>query len=114
MVSTPERISEAPSPEGVIEVPETPESTPEMEEAGVTIVPPQVTAQVTDDDSGQPLIQTPATKTVTVQIPTDPAKLDDWAKGSPANALTWFATFWLRMIKKAMHFGWKIIKREGA
>lgn len=97
-----------PVPEGVQErVTEIP---PEVERAGGQRVPTQVTAQVTDD-KGQPLIQAPATQTVTVQIPASQSQLDDWSHGSPTSSLTWFATFWLRLIKKALHFGWKIIRR---
>lgn len=84
---------------------------PERIEKKEGVIPRQTqfTAQVTDD-SGKPLIQTPKTKVVTVQIPANQTQLDDWAKGSPTNALTWFAAFWLRMIKKAVHFGWKVVR----
>jgi hypothetical protein len=99
-------------PDGVKEIPDTPEIPPAIERGGVKTVPTQVTAQVTDD-SGQQLIQTPATKKVTITIPADQGKLQDWSKGSPADALTWLGAFWIRMIKKALHFGWKIFKRGG-
>lgn len=85
---------------------------PEIERADAQRVPAQVTAQVTDD-KGQPLIQSPATKTVTIQIPASQSQLDDWSHGSITSSLTWFANFWLRLIKKALHFGWRIIRREG-
>jgi hypothetical protein len=99
---------EVPSPpDGVVERPT--EIPREVERfTGVRRTPSDVTAQVTDD-SGRPLIQTPATKTVVIQIPTDPAKLGDLSKGEPGNAITWLATFFLRMLKKAQHFGWKIV-----
>jgi hypothetical protein len=90
-----------------------PEPASELKEAGIEHVPSQVTAQVTDDDTGKLLMQSPATKTVTVTIPASQKQLDDWAKGSPVDALTWFASFWLRIIKKALHFGWKIITKGG-
>jgi hypothetical protein len=35
--------------------------------------------------------------------------LDIWSKGPIENALTWFAVFWTRIIKKAIHFGWRMI-----
>jgi hypothetical protein len=99
--------------EGVVkEIPETPEVPPALEQAGMATRPTQITAQVSDD-SGAPLIQTPATQVVTITIPADQQQLDDWAKGSPSDSLTWFALFWLRMMKKAFHFGWKIIKKGG-
>lgn len=87
--------------------PEKPEISKELEEVGVTTPQTQVTAQVTDD-SGQALV----TPTVaTLQIPADQLTLTNLSKGNVASAITWLATFWLRMIKKAIHFGWKIITR---
>lgn len=94
-------------------MPEAPEVPPHIERMGVKPAPSQVTAGVTDD-AGRQLIQTPATQVVTIQIPAPQAQLADWSHGSPANSLTWLATFWLRMIKKALHFGWRTITRGGA
>jgi hypothetical protein len=59
------------------------------------------------------LIQTPQTQTVTITIPAAPEKLEDWSKGSPAEAKTWSGFFWLRIIKKAIQFGWRIIVGGG-
>ncbi|MCH7640719.1 hypothetical protein IID22_00760 [Patescibacteria group bacterium] len=81
---------------------------PEVERTGAKVTRDQVTAQVTDDQ-GKQLIQSPATQVVTIQIPAAQAQLEDWSHGSPANSLTWFATFWLRLIKKALHFGWRVV-----
>ena len=63
------------------------------------------------DKKGQNLIQTPATKQVTVQLPSDQPTLTTQAKGSTTSSATWFASFWLRMVKRALHFGWKIAGR---
>jgi len=60
------------------------------------------------DDQGQPLIETPENKEITVEIPADGAALQNYSKGSSDDSLTWFAAFWLRIIKKAIGFGWKI------
>lgn len=99
-------------PEGVKQrEEEMPEPTPELQEMGVTSVPTQVTAQVVDDTTGKPLIQTPATQVVTITIPASQQQLDDWSKGSPSESLTWYAFFWLRLIKKAIHFGWRIVTK---
>jgi hypothetical protein len=68
----------------------------------------QFKAQVRDD-RGKPLIQTPQTQKVTIKIPATQTQLDTWSKGPIQNALTWFAVFWKRLIKKAFHFGWKMI-----
>lgn len=74
----------------------------------VTPVPAQFKKQVISD-TGQPLIQSPATKVVTIQLPADSVQLTSLAKGSVGDAITWLAAFWLRMIKKALHFGWRIL-----
>ena len=63
-------------------------------------------------DNGVPLIQTPPAQVITVQPPDDQATLHTQAKGSTGSSLTWLAAFWLRIIKKAMHFGWKILGRN--
>ena len=114
MATNPERSPEGPRPpvqEGAIkEIPESPEPEPSLQEVGVTAVPTQVTAQVTDDKTGQPLMQSPVTQTVTITIPASPAQLTDWSKGSPSDSLTWLATFWLRIMKKAFHFGWRVMQ----
>lgn len=114
MTSTPEAEKPQVQPqEGVVkEIPETPEVTSHMEEKGVITRPTQMVAQVSDD-KGTPLIQSPATQTVTITIPTTQQQLADWSKGSPSDSLTWFALFWLRMVKKALHFGWRVITKGG-
>ncbi len=109
MAVSPEREKPA-VPEGVVEHPERVEIPEHIEKEGVTPSTSQFTAQVTDD-SGRPLIQTPTKPAVTIQVPADQAQLEDWSHGEPANSLTWYATFWLRMIKKALRFGWKVIGR---
>lgn len=60
-------------------------------------------------DKGQPLIQTPPAQVITVQPPYSQTVLTNQAKGSKSASLTWFSAFWLRMIKKAIHFGWRVI-----
>jgi len=103
-------VEREPEKSKVIEVrPEEMEIPPEVERAtGVVTTKTQVTAQVTDD-AGKPLIQTPTTKPVTIQVPATPGQLSEWAKGPPSLSLTWFATFWMRIIKKAFHFGWRVM-----
>ena len=82
---------------------------PELERGGhIKQVQSQFKAQVTDD-SGKPLIKTP--QTVTIQIPATQTQLDTWSKGDSENAITWFAVFWIRLIKKAMHFSWRMVKK---
>jgi len=74
----------------------------------VTPVPTQFTKQI-KDDKGKPLISSPATSKVSIQLPVNPAQLITQSKGSVSDSITWLATFWLRMIKKALYFGWKIL-----
>ena len=84
---------------------------PELERGGtVQRVPSQFHGQVADD-SGKPLIQTPQTQKITIQVPSTQKQLEDWSKGDPENAITWFAVFWIRLIKKGLHFGWRMIKK---
>lgn len=115
MTVTPEieKPQTQPQEQGVIkEVPETPEIPSQLEKQGVTVTPAQVAAKVSDDQ-GVPMIQTPAAQTITITIPTSQEQLADWSKGSPSDSLTWLAMFWLRMIKKAFRFGWRVITKGG-
>lgn len=82
-----------------------------LQSSGVKVVQKTFKTQVTND-KGAPVIQTPPTQVVSVTLPSDQATLTSQAKGSASSSLTWLATFWLRVIKKAMHFGWKIIGKE--
>jgi hypothetical protein len=77
---------------------------------GVQPRPTQFTAQVRDDQ-GHPLFQTPQTKTVSIQLPSDQTTLASWAKGPVVDSLTWLGKFWLRIVKKATHFGWRLVKK---
>ncbi|MBI2103619.1 hypothetical protein HYT59_01300 [Candidatus Woesebacteria bacterium] len=94
----------------VTERPESPAIPEHIEKGGVSPRATQFTAQVSDD-KGQPLIQTPASS-VTITLPADEEKLKTLSKGSVADAITWFARFWLRMIKKAAYLGWKVVKKS--
>ncbi|MDP3994899.1 MAG: hypothetical protein Q8P91_03645 [bacterium] len=77
----------------------------------VTPVPSQFTKQIKTDD-GQVLTQPQPPTTVTVTLPVDQAQLAGPSKGSADDSVTWFTVFWLRMIKKAIHFGWRIIGKN--
>lgn len=96
-------------PEGVTVRPESPPV--EIERVGAVIRPSQPTP-VTPQDAN---VASSATQTIpTLQTPADTTTLTGWSKGSIINSLTWFALFWLRMIKKAIHFGWKIVGKSNA
>jgi hypothetical protein len=76
---------------------------------GVKVVQKTFKAQV-KDNSGKPIIQTPPAQVITtVQPPADTQTLTQTAKGDTSSSATWLAAFWLRVIKKALHFGWQII-----
>lgn len=79
-----------------------------LSKAGAQVVQKTFKAQV-KDDKGVPLIQTPPTKVISVSPPSDQQTLTNQSKGSVSSSLTWLATFWLRVIKKAIHFGWSIV-----
>ncbi len=90
------------------ETPETPNPLTIERKEVATPTPSQFTAQVTDDN-GQDIVSAPATKTVTIAVPTDQGTLVSVSKGSAEESKTWWAAFWIRIIKKALHFGWQII-----
>ena len=110
MAQTPEHLpSMMPSaPEGVDHRPESPEVSHEVANSGVVPVHSNFSATV-QDDQGHHMVQAPATQTITIQIPNTQSQLDDWSKGDPTDSATWYAIFWLRLIKKAIHFGWRTI-----
>jgi len=95
------------SPEGIVERSEEFEVSKEEKETGVEPRVERFTAQV--ERGRKKFIQTPKTQKVAIQLPTDRGTLVSWAKGPVVSSLTWFAAFWLRMIKKAAHFGWKTV-----
>ncbi len=104
-----EKIVDA-TEQGVEEIPQTPEIPPEIERVGVTPTQSQFTAQVSDDQ-GNPLLQT-SQSNVTITLPTDHESLEKLSKGSISDALTWMSAYFLRMIKKAVHFGWKVVVKN--
>lgn len=109
MAQTPERETQV-TPEDVGKKPEKVEVPAQIEREGVPSATTPTPSQATDDTSTQD-DQAQATQGVSIQIPTSQDELENWSHGAPTNALTWFANFWLRLIKKALHFGWRIIGR---
>lgn len=109
MAATPE--IPRPQPE-VQEIPTVPEIPPEIERGlKVQVVSKNFTAQV-KNDKGQPIIQTPPAQVITVTPPDDTTVLTTWAKGPITSSLSWLGLFWLRILKKAAFFGWKIGGKE--
>jgi len=65
----------------------------------VTPVPTQFKAQV-NDDQGKPLITTQTNKAINIQLPEPVEVLQEESKGDIGNALTWWASWWIRLFKK--------------
>jgi hypothetical protein len=82
-----------------------------LQGTGVKVVQKTFKTQI-KSNKGQPLIQTPPTQVITVQPPYNQPTLIKQSKGSISSSLTWLATFWIRVIKKAFHFGWKVMEKD--
>ena len=107
MAGTPEILK--PEQPQIQEVKEAEFIVPEtLNQSGVKVVQKNFTAQV-KDDNGQPLIQTPPTQVISITPPADDPTLTTWSKGSITSSLTWLGAFWIRVIKKAIHFGWRVV-----
>jgi len=104
---TPETIQEVPQIKEVNTEAEMP-ATEELHSSGAQIVQKNFTAQI-KNDKGQPVIQTPPTQVITVQPPYDDTTLTKQSKGSVTSSLTWLSAFWIRVIKKAIYFGWQVV-----
>ena len=110
MATTPEIPVSAPEitqPQEEFIVPET-----LQQDTGIKVVQKNFKAQV-QDDKGAPMIQTPPTQVITVSPPASQPTLVTWAKGDTSNSSTWLGAFWLRIIKKAVYFGWRILGGNG-
>lgn len=82
-----------------------------LQQSGVQVVQKNFKTQI-KDDHGTPLIQTPPPQVIAINPPYDTDTLTREAKGDISSSTTWLAGFWLRIIKKALYFGWKIIGKE--
>lgn len=103
-----EKTSDFESP--IVEtIPDAPTIPAHIEKGGVSTSSAPFTAQVQDDQGGD-LIHTPD-NSVTITLPSEPEALETLSKGQITSAATWFGLFWLRMIKKAAHLGWKVVKK---
>lgn len=81
-----------------------------QQSTGVQVVQKNFNPQV-KGDAGQVLIQTPPAQVITITPPSDTQTLISQSKGDTGSSVTWLATFWLRVIKKALFFGWKVLGR---
>lgn len=113
-MAVPERpdFVETPQPSQPVEV-DHGEPAPEPLEQGATQaqpVQPSDQQMAADDTIGA---QVPADDTTddqqTIQVPADQATLHKMAHGDPSDAQTWWAVIWERIIKRAIHFGRRVI-----
>jgi len=111
MAATPETLRpEVQEPQVQEHAEEFPETIQQIQ--GVKVVQKNFKAQV-KSDQGTPIISTPPAQVITtVQPPADTQTLVQQAKGDTTSSVTWLAAFWLRVIKKAIHFGWKIVGKS--
>ncbi len=78
----------------------------------ITPVPVHFKAQVTDDN-GNSVITTPETKKPDIIIPeVNKEVLEERSKGSSDESNVWSANYWIRIFKKAVFFGWKILFKK--
>jgi len=82
-----------------------------QQKTGVQVVQKNFKTQI-KDDRGKPLVQTPPTQVITIQPPADDTTLTTWSKGSTDSTQTWLGAFWIRIVKKALLLGWKILGKE--
>ena len=78
-----------------------------QQSTGMKVVQKNFTAQV-KSDKGQPMIQTPPAQVITIAPPANNATLIAWSKGPIVASISWLGMFWLRILKKAMFYGWKV------
>ena len=92
----------------IIETPE--EASPLTIERKEVVTPIPITFQKqVKSDSGKPLIEVPGEgEKIKVIIPKPQVELENLSKGSISDSITWFAAFWIRMIKKAIYYGYNI------
>lgn len=71
----------------------------------------QFTAKIISDD-GSHLVSSPTTKKVSIQLPTNEETLEVMSKGDITDSSTWSGVYWLRMLKKAVHHGWSVVRGQ--
>lgn len=94
------------------EIPQDAEVSAGMEAGGVQAVPSQFATAV-QDDSGNQLISSPAISKVTLEIPATREQLELIASQTSDESKKGFAIFWIRLIKKALRFGWNTVVKGG-
>lgn len=95
------------APEGVNVIPtEIPKHIEAHEGVQVVSQQPSATAIIVDPAQNQ---SKQTDDSVVISLPSDQQTLQQQVKkGNIKDALTWMAVFWLRMVKKATYFGWRV------
>lgn len=111
MAASPELEPKVPPPIREVQDRFSPEVEKQLQELGAQIRP--ASPQQAQDDHGQPLTQpvgdTQASPTQTVTIPVGKQQAAAWSHGSVSDSQTWLGVVILRKIKKALHFGWRVL-----
>ncbi len=96
----------------VIETPEEASALTIERKEVVTPIPVIFQKQV-KTDFGKLLIEVPGQGgKIKITIPRQPVELEQLSKGSISDSITWFAAFWIRMIKKAIYYGYNIFVKS--
>ena len=96
----------------VIETPEEASALTIERKEVVTPIPVIFQKQV-KTDFGNLLIEVPGQGgKIKITIPRQPVELEQLSKGSISDSITWFAAFWIRMIKKAIYYGYNIFVKS--
>lgn len=113
MALVPERLNPFSKKEKLpTEIRKTFEVSPGLKETGIQEVEVDfpATAKDAQGPQGQPLIQTPQTQPLTIQVPAPSAEtLKQIVKLSKEETSPWNAAFWLRAIKRAIFLGKQVI-----
>lgn len=104
-----------PIPEAPAQKPEVPTESPlQVAEAMLSAVKSQSQQQSQNAvDQAIQQIFTPPPPTIAIQLPVDDTKLIDWSHLKPDDAAMWYALSWFRLVRKAVHFGWKMLTQNG-
>lgn len=116
MTTTPEIKPNIPeAPQGHVEVGEASKvEAPAPAEVSIQPSPGPFTVQPSPQQAQIPTPPADDSHVVTIIVPATPQQLEDWAKGPPDSSLTWLSFYWIRMIKKALFHGWRVMTTQPA
>jgi hypothetical protein len=113
MTTTPEIKPNIPEiPQGQVEQGEAPKEAPAPVEQNIVATPGPFTVQPSPQQAQIQSAPSDDVNVVTITVPATPQQLEDWAKGPPDSSLTWLSFYWIRMIKKALFHGWRVMTAQ--